>query len=113
MKSDDTFFPVKLFAYIYFIGVSLFSIAIPLTAKINIYNENYYYFFCYFCYVYGFMHLVIGISIILKVKIGYKCLKYYLFYFLRLGYPIGSIIANNMLKYMDENNIEEFFKSTP
>lgn len=110
MKIDDTFLPVKLFAYIYFIGLSLFCVAIPLTAKINIYNENYFYFFCYFCYLYAFIHLLIGICVVFKFNIGYKCLKFYLLYFLRLGYPIGTIIANNMLKYMDENNIEKYFR---
>lgn len=85
----------------------MFSIAIPLTSKSNSPNAEFFY---YFCYVFSFIHFVIGISVILKFKVGYKCLKFYLLYILKLGYPIGSIIADKMLKYMYENNIEGYFK---
>jgi len=102
---DDGFQPVKWFALLYFMGFGLFCLAVPLTAnteKLN--NPNVLIFF----YVLSGIHLLIGLGVLARKKWGFYCLKYYL-YFLKPGFPIGTLIANKMLSHLNEHQIERYF----
>jgi ABC-type multidrug transport system permease subunit len=105
MVDDENLWPIKLFTYVFFIGFGFFCLAIPLTAdreKVDVH------IFFTFCYILSFMHLLIGTGILGRKKWGFSCLKSYL-NFLKFGYPIGSSIANAMIKYIKEHNIELYF----
>jgi len=106
MINADVLKPINLFAYLYFMGFGLIALAIPLTAKSSQSDVDYFYIFCY---IFSFIHFLIGYGILVRKKWGFYLFKYYLSYFLRLGYPIGSVIAKNMLDYIDKNNVEDLF----
>jgi hypothetical protein len=54
-------------------------------------------------------HLITGLGIILQRMWGCYLLKFYL-YVLLLGFPIGTYIAWQSLRYLRENEIERFFQ---
>ena len=54
-------------------------------------------------------HLITGLGIILQKMWGYYLMKLYL-YLLLLGIPIGTYIALKSLRYIRDNQIEEFFR---
>lgn len=105
MSEDNELKPIKLFTYIYFMGFGLFCLAGPLTADRTKHDNTNFFIFCY---VLSFIHLFIGVGILSLKKWGFYCLKYYM-YFLKPGYPVGTYIANKMLTYLKDHNIERYF----
>jgi hypothetical protein len=54
-------------------------------------------------------HLITGLGIILQKMWGYYLMKLYL-YLLLFAIPIGTYIALKCLRYIRDNQIEEFFR---
>lgn len=54
-------------------------------------------------------HLVTGVGVIFKKKWVFALFKGYL-NLLYIGFPIGTYIARETLRYIDENNIERYLK---
>ena len=53
-------------------------------------------------------HILTGLFIIIRKKAGYRFLLFYL-KFLKFLYPFGTAYSNNMLVYIEKNNIENYF----
>ena len=53
-------------------------------------------------------HLFMGYNILSRNKLGFKCLKIYL-YLLYPGFPLGYFYAKRSFKYIEANNIKDFF----
>lgn len=54
------------------------------------------------------IHFVIGFSVIRRTKYGFIALKYYLQLF-KLCIPIGTYIAYKLLKYIKDNDIDQYY----
>lgn len=104
MFERDRYSYIVMFAYIYFIAFPLFFLLMLIAADKNIPD-----FFEVFAYIFISIHLFIGITIVSRKRIGYVLLKHYLTV-LKVGYPIGTMIANNILKYITDNDIDDYFK---
>lgn len=54
-------------------------------------------------------HLLLGIGIILKKRLGFGIFKTYL-QCMYIAFPIGTILSKKTLEYIEKNNIERFIK---
>ncbi len=55
------------------------------------------------------LHLVIGLGLMKSDRIGLLLLRFYLRVF-SLAYPIGTKISKKSLAYLEDNNIDQYFK---
>lgn len=62
-----------------------------------------------FVLVCSFSHVFIGLTILLRTKIGYYSFKFFLYVYL-LGFPFGTYISLKFLNYMKTQNIKQYFK---
>ena len=60
-------------------------------------------FFAFVCVMIA-IHIAVASMLLFRVRFGIRLLKIYL-YFLLLGFPIGTYIAYNSLKYIKKNNM--------
>jgi len=107
MIDESVFKPIKMLGYIYFIGLGNFCLLGPLTAnwsQLGSEGRSFY----WFCFIMAAIHILIGVGIVTRRKWGYNSLRYYM-YFLRPGFPVGTLMARKVLGYMEENNIKDFF----
>ncbi len=63
----------------------------------------------YFLLIMSIWHIVSGIGILLRKRWGFHLMKLYL-YFMYLGIPIGTLLSKRIFAYINENDIELFFK---
>ena len=68
------------------------------------------YFFQIFAWVNICWYLFMGLGLLQQKIWGYYLLKIYL-YLMAIGFPIGTYIGLNSLKYLKEKNIKEFFET--
>jgi hypothetical protein len=61
-----------------------------------------------FVLVVSAFNLFMGYNIVSRNRIGYKCLKIYL-YLIYPGFPIGYFYAKKALEYIETNKIEKFY----
>ena len=54
-------------------------------------------------------HLLLGVGILLRKRSAFIMFKGYL-HLLYLGFPVGTYLARETLKYIDENRIEEYLR---
>ena len=61
-----------------------------------------------FAAIIGGLHLVTALGISLRTSWGFYVLKAYL-YVLLIGFPVGTLVARYLLRYIRENNINQYF----
>lgn len=94
------------------LGVFLFTIGciftLPLVYLLD--NPDIRFRALYIAMVFGLSHwhILTGLFIIVRRKAGYRFLLFYL-RFIKLLYPFGTTYSNNMLKYIEQNNIAGYF----
>jgi hypothetical protein len=54
-------------------------------------------------------HLLLGIGILLRRRWWFSVFKGYL-YLLYLGFPVGTYIARETLKYIEQNSVEQYLR---
>lgn len=97
--------PIMMFGY-FFIGLGIAGFFMHFAALNDI---RYTYGFEFFVILTSFLHIFIGLGVILKKMWGFYSLKFYL-YFLYLAIPIGTYVAIKTLKYIKTYSIEKYFK---
>ena len=62
-----------------------------------------------FVFIMTALHLVIGLGLMKRDRVGLLLLRLYLRVF-SLAYPIGTNISKKSLAYLEDNNIDQYFK---
>ena len=100
---NDLYRPLKYFAY-FFIGIAFLGF---VTLVLDLSKVKYLPAVWTFVGSVSIFHFVLGIGVLLRKKWGFTIFKGYL-YLLYVGFPIGTYIAHETLKYINENRIEKF-----
>lgn len=104
MAKDTILKPVMIFGYCLIImGCTVLAMHYYTLRNDPLADE-----FRFFDLSISFFHFFIGFGILLKKKWGYYCFRFYL-YLISIGFPVGTFIGLKMLKYIDKNNVKQFF----
>lgn len=97
--------PIDLVAILYFCGLGIIILVVPLTA-----GSNDFPIFLAFCYIVSCIHFLIGYGLLIRKKWGYKLTVFYFTYFIKPGYPLGTLFANKVLNYLKNHDIDRDFE---
>lgn len=103
--THDPYRPIKNFGY-FFVGLALLGLLI-LFLKLT--DVEYLLLVWAFVGSISLFHLLLGIGILLRKRSGFIIFKGYL-HLLYLGFPLGTYLARETLKYIDENRIEQYLR---
>jgi len=74
-------------------------------------DSDFYFAGKIFIGIVSFFHLFIGYNIISRNKMGFACLKLYL-YLMYPSFPLGYFYAKKAFEYIKTNNIKKFYDKT-
>lgn len=100
---NDLYRPLRYFAY-FFIAIAFLGF---VTLFLELTEVEYLPVVWTFFGLVSIFHLVLGIGVLFRRRWAFTIFKGYL-YLLYIGFPIGTYIAHETLKYINENGIEEF-----
>jgi hypothetical protein len=107
MNDIDYFKPIKNFAC-FFIAVPIIFCIVLIVEPPSGSNEQYMLVWSFVIFI-SFFHLPLGIGILLKKNWGLVFFKAYL-KLLYFGFPIGTYISKKTLEYINEYEIQRYFK---
>jgi hypothetical protein len=100
---NDLYRPLRYFAY-FFIAIAFLGF---VTLVLGLSEVKYLPVVWTFLGSVSIFHLVLGMGVLFRKRWGFAIFKAYL-YLLYIGFPIGTYIAHETLKYINKNRIEEF-----
>jgi hypothetical protein len=99
---NDLYQPLRYFAY-FFIAIALLGF---VTLVFGLSDVKYLAVVWAFVASVSIFHLGLGFGVLFRKRWGFRMFKGYL-YLLYVGFPVGTYIAHETLKYIKENRIEE------
>jgi hypothetical protein len=104
MLEDELYRPIKYFGYA-FVAIGLLGFA---TLAFCLMDVKYQAVVWAFIGSVSLLHLILGIGILNRKKWGLLIFKAYL-NLLYIGFPIGTYLARQTLKYIKDNRLEDLF----
>jgi hypothetical protein len=101
----DPYRPINNFGY-FFMGLALLGF---LVLFLKLTDVEYLLLVWAFVGSVSLLHFLLGIGILLRKRWGFIIFKGYL-HLLYLGFPLGTYLARETLKYIDEHRIEEYLR---
>ena len=105
MIFPDLYKPIRNFGY-FFIVLGICGFAVLLTELRDIEQLILVWLFIGSL---SLFHLMLGIGIVLKKRLGFGVFKTYL-QCMYIAFPVGTILSKKTLEYIEQNNIERFIK---
>lgn len=105
MLIPDLYKPVRNFGY-FFVALGLCGFLILLTKLQDIEQVVAVWLFIGSI---SLFHLLLGIGVILKNRLGFGIFKGYL-QLMYIAFPIGTILSKKTIEYIEKNNIERYLK---
>ncbi len=107
MKTNYILKPIFIFGYT-LIGIAILGMTMHFLLRVDI---RYTIEFQVFILLSTLFHAFIGLGIVFQKRWGFYLMKFYLS-LLYLGFPVGTYISKKLKQYIDENNIENYFKGS-
>ncbi|PIE74508.1 MAG: hypothetical protein CSA18_04715 [Deltaproteobacteria bacterium] len=105
MIIPDLYKPIRNFGY-FFVIIGLCGFLVLLTELQEI--EHTFAIWIFIGSI-SLLHIFIGLGIIFKKKMWFGFFKGYL-QCMFVAYPLGTILSKKILKYIEQNNIENFMR---
>ena len=101
----DLYRPIRNFGY-FFLGLAFLGF---LTLFLKLTDVKYLFLVWAFVGSVSLFHLLLGIGILQRKKWGFIIFKAYL-RLLYFGFPLGTYLAHETLKYISKNKIEQYLR---
>jgi hypothetical protein len=103
MLNPDLYKPIRNFGFLFFM-LGLCGFLVLLT---KLYDIEHIFEVWLFIGIISLFHLLLGVGIINKSRLGFGVFKSYL-RLMYLVFPIGTYISRKTLEYIEKNNIERY-----